>query len=202
MGLRSGPEYDRELNFEFSIDPEADELEGDYYGFEKFRVCTWHGDDVQGHYTHWLNERFPDASSNRSSVNPEPDPRYTAPQARKPRMPEQLYPTNYVAEMTLEYLDRYARGAQEKPFLFSAVFPIPIIRLRLRANIGICMTRPTLSCRHPSTTSPMIKRLFWRGCIKNLRMAVPIETGCVRMPSMKTRRTNYCAHLRYDRLYR
>ena len=125
MGLRSGPEYDRELNFEFSSDPEADEQEGDYYGFEKFRVCTWHGDDVQGHYTHWLNERFPDASSNRSSVNPEPDPRYTAPQARKPRMPEQLYPTNYVAEMTLEYLDRYARGAQEKPFFIQCSFPDP-----------------------------------------------------------------------------
>ena len=38
--IRSGPEYDRELNFQYSRDPEADEWEGDYYGFERFRVCT------------------------------------------------------------------------------------------------------------------------------------------------------------------
>ena len=123
--IRSGPEYDRELNFQHSVDPEIDERQGDYYGFERFRVCTWHGDDVQGHYTHWLDERFPDAANNRSSVNPEPDPRYTAPQTRKPRMPEELYPTNYVAEMTLEYLDDYARGGQDKPFFVQCSFPDP-----------------------------------------------------------------------------
>jgi len=125
MRLRAGPEYDRELSFEHSSDPEADERQGDYYGFEKFRVCTWHGDEVQGHYTHWLKERFPDEANNRSNVNPEPDPRYNAPQARKPRMPEELYPTNYVAEMTLEYLDNYAAEGGEKPFFIQCSFPDP-----------------------------------------------------------------------------
>ena len=123
--IRSGPEYDRELSFQYSVDPETDEQQGDYYGFERFRVCTWHGDDAQGHYTHWLGERFPDEANNRSSVNPEPDPRYTAPQARKPRMPEELYPTNYVAEMTLEYLDDYVKRGQEKPFFVQCSFPDP-----------------------------------------------------------------------------
>jgi len=125
MRLRSGPEYDRELSFEYSADPEADEVQGDYYGFENFRVCTWHGDDVQGHYSHWLRERFEDEANNRSSVNPEPDPRYNAPQARKPRMPEELYPTNYVTEMTLDYLDSYAAGDDDKPFFIQCSFPDP-----------------------------------------------------------------------------
>ena len=123
--IRSGPEYDREMNFENSTDPEADEREGDYYGFERFRVCTWHGDDVQGHYTHWLKARFPDEGNNRSSVNPLPDPRYDAPQARKPRMPEEFYPTNYIAEMTLDYLDDYAKRGREKPFFLQCSFPDP-----------------------------------------------------------------------------
>lgn len=123
--IRSGPEYDRELGFEQSTDPKADELEGDYYGFEKFRVCTWHGDDVQGHYTQWLKERFPEEARNRSGVNPEPDPRYNAPQARKARMPAELYPTNYVAEMTIEYLEGYASGNQNKPFFIQCSFPDP-----------------------------------------------------------------------------
>ena len=122
--IRSGRNMIGSLT-ENSNDPEADERKGDHYGFQKFRVCTMHGDDVQGHYTHWLNERFPDAAMNRSSVNPEPDPRYTAPQARKPRMPEEFYPTNYVAEMTLDYLDDYAGSKKEKPFFVQCSFPDP-----------------------------------------------------------------------------
>lgn len=123
--VRSGSQYERELGFERSKDPLADERAGPYYGFEKFRVCTWHGDDVQGHYTHWLRSRAPDADNNRSSRNPDPDPRYTAPQARKPRMPADLYPTNYVAEMTLEYLDDYVARAPDQPFFVQCSFPDP-----------------------------------------------------------------------------
>lgn len=123
--VRAGPEYERELGFQSSTDPVADEQQGPYYGFEKFRVCTWHGDDVQGHYTHWLNERFPDAGNNRSSTNPDPDPRYNAPQARKPRMPAEFYPTSYVADMTLDFLDDYAAGDEDQPFFIQCSFPDP-----------------------------------------------------------------------------
>ena len=123
--LRSGPEYERELRFTESKDPTEDEKEGLHYGFKNFRVTTWHGDEVKGHYTHWLNERFPDAEKNLSSVNPEPDSRYNAPQARKPRMPAELYPTNYITEMTLDYLDNYAGGERDDPFFIQCSFNDP-----------------------------------------------------------------------------
>ncbi len=119
--VRSGPPYQRELGFDTSEDPEADEREGPYYGFERFRVCTWHGDQVQGHYSHWLRQRFADADTRRS----EPDPRYDAPQARKPRMPEELYPTGYIARMTLDYLDDYAARGSDRPFFVQCSFPDP-----------------------------------------------------------------------------
>ena len=119
---RSGFQYERELNFTNTLDPSKDEQAGSYYGFKNFRGCTWHGDGVQGHYTHWLNERFLDADQNRSSINPEPDCRYTAPQARKPRMPTELYPTNYITEMTLNYLDNYANNGHKEPFFIQCSF--------------------------------------------------------------------------------
>ncbi len=178
MRLRSGPEYDRELSFEYSADPEADEVQGDYYGFENFRVCTWHGDDVQGHYSHWLRERFEDEANNRSSVNPEPDPRYNAPQARKPRMPEELYPTNYVTEMTLDYLDSYAAGMTINRSSSSVVSRTRTTRSRRRVNTGTCMIRrissyPTLSTINPTTKPPSSP-----GCIMNWRKVSRTGNGC------------------------
>ena len=49
--LRKGPAYDRELRADESDDPATDEAEGDFYGFDSFRLCTWHGDSVRGHYS-------------------------------------------------------------------------------------------------------------------------------------------------------
>jgi len=124
-GLRIGPQYDRELHSEGSIDPAADEREGEFYGFERFRICTWHGDDVRGHYSQWLKERLPDADNLRSSVNPQPAPGYDAPQVRWSRIPEALYPTSYVVEQTIAYLEERAGDASGDPFFIQCSFPDP-----------------------------------------------------------------------------
>ena len=123
-GLRLGAAYDRELNSQICADPAADEATGDFYGFERFRICTWHGDDVQGHYTHWLNNRLPGAKDLRSSVNPQPAPGYDAPQVRWSRIPPELYPTSYVAQETMAYLDERAESPDE-PFFIQCSFPDP-----------------------------------------------------------------------------
>ena len=122
--LRTGPRYDRELNAEHN-EPQADEREGDFYGFERFRLCTWHGDDVRGHYTRWLNSRLPGAERLRSSVDPQPAPGYAAPQVRWTRIPAELYPTNYVADMTIEYLEERAADPAGAPFFAQCSFPDP-----------------------------------------------------------------------------
>lgn len=123
-GLRVGPAYDRELNAEHR-DPRADEAEADFYGFERFRICTWHGDDVRGHYSAWLNERLPGADQLRSSVNPQPAPGYDAPQVRWSRIPEALYPTSYVADQTIAYLEERAQDPEGAPFFIQCSFPDP-----------------------------------------------------------------------------
>lgn len=123
--LRIGPEYDRERLFERSVDPTQDEQLGAYYGFERFRVCTWHGDSVKGHYSHWLNERLPDADKMRSAVNPQPAANYHAPQVRWSRIPEELYPTSYIADQTIEYLQERARDPSGAPFFVQCSFPDP-----------------------------------------------------------------------------
>jgi len=95
QGLRLGAAYDRELASEKSTDPAADEREGPFYGFERFRFCTW------------------------------PAPGYSAPQLRWSRIPEELYPTNYVADTTIEFLEERARDPQAAPFFVQCSFPDP-----------------------------------------------------------------------------
>lgn len=123
-GLRLGPGYDRELNAE-TTDAGADERAGEFYGFERFRLCTWHGDDVRGHYSAWLTERLPGADQLRSAVDPRPAPGYCAPQVRWSRIPEELYPSSYVADMTIDFLEERAADASGAPFFAQMSFPDP-----------------------------------------------------------------------------
>ncbi|MBL8381742.1 MAG: sulfatase-like hydrolase/transferase [Burkholderiales bacterium] len=123
-GLRVGPAYDRELNAEHR-DPRADEAEGDFYGFERFRLCTWHGDDVRGHYMRWLEARLPGSDALRSAVDPRPAPGYDAPQVRWSRIPEELYPSAYVADETIAFLEERAADPARAPFFAQCSFPDP-----------------------------------------------------------------------------
>lgn len=124
-GLRTGPGYDREYAFDASADPAADEQQGDFYGFERFRVCTWHADSVRGHYSAWLRERLPEAERLRGAVPPPYDPTLVAPQVRASALPEHLYPTHYVADQTIAYLEERARDPAGEPFFVQCSFPDP-----------------------------------------------------------------------------
>lgn len=75
--------------------------------------------------THWLNERLPGAEGMRSSVNAHPAPGYAAPQLRWSRIPEALYPTQYVADMTMQFLEERAADPGEAPFFAQCSFPDP-----------------------------------------------------------------------------
>jgi arylsulfatase A-like enzyme len=163
-GLRAGKGYDRELNSEHCADPAEDEREGDFYGFERFRLCSWHGDDVRGHYTHWLNERLPGAEGLRSAVNPNPAPGYAAPQLRWSRIPEELYPTQYVADMTMAFLEERAADPSGEPFFAQCSFPDPhhpftppgkYFHLYDPASIRL----PASFHHRPHDQTPMLKRM-------------------------------------------
>ncbi len=95
-----------------------------FYGFEHVDLCTGHGDEVGGHYYVWLKERRPDADALREHKNQLPHG-YVCPQAFRTPIPEELYPTAYIAEKSCAWLDRYAAGERSKPFFLMTSFPDP-----------------------------------------------------------------------------
>jgi len=96
-----------------------------YYGFEHVRFANGHGDQVLGHYQNWLASRTPDAAALRGAAHALPAPGVTAPQAWRTRMPEELYPTTYVADATIDFLEEHARAHAGRPFFAWCSFPDP-----------------------------------------------------------------------------
>jgi arylsulfatase A-like enzyme len=95
-----------------------------FYGFEHVDLCTAHGDQVGGHYYVWLKSQRPDADELRDHRKQLPHD-YVCPQAFRTPIPEELYPTTYVAEKSCEWLDHYAAGERDKPFFLMTSFPDP-----------------------------------------------------------------------------
>ena len=95
-----------------------------FYGYEQVDLCTKHGDMVGGNYDHWLRERVEDADALRGPDNGLPHD-YICPQAWRTAVPEEFYPTTYVAEKTLDYLDWYAAQGDDAPFFAAMSFPDP-----------------------------------------------------------------------------
>ena len=95
-----------------------------FYGFEHVDLCTAHGDLVGGHYYVWLKSQRSDADALRDRNNQLPHD-YVCPQAFRTPIPEELYPTAYIAGKTCDWLDRYAAGDRNRPFFLMASFPDP-----------------------------------------------------------------------------
>lgn len=119
-----GPEYERE-RADLWVENPGREIDTPHYGFDHVRFANLHGDGVHGHYTGWLAERHPDPDSLRGPANALPGGGYAAPQAWRTRMPEELYPTTFVAEETIAYLEDHARNGGARPFFVQCSFPDP-----------------------------------------------------------------------------
>ena len=100
------------------------DLQLPFYGYEHVDLCTEHGDRVGGHYYVWLKERRPDADALRDRDNQLPHD-YVCPQAYRTPIPEDLYPTSYIEQKSLEWLDGYANSDADKPFFAMVSFPDP-----------------------------------------------------------------------------
>ena len=61
----------------------------------------------------------------RDPANAIPDDRYSAPQARRARIPEELYSSGYVAERTVAFLESHAGSGRRQPFFLQMAFPDP-----------------------------------------------------------------------------
>ncbi len=123
-GMRDGPAYDNEQPADWLAEP-LHEVRLPFYGFEHAELCTDHGDNVRGHYLRWLRDRDPEALKLWGRENSRKVPDRSAPQARRPPLPAELYPTSYVADRTMAYLEAHARGGGGEPFFIQCSFPDP-----------------------------------------------------------------------------
>src|SRR5262245_26178366 len=117
------PAYEQENGQEWDRDPKR-AFRLPYYGFDHVELCSGHAVHVHGTYTRWLRERKPDADALRGPENALPS-NYSLPQAWRTSLPEELYPTTYVVERTIAYLEDHARRGSAAPFFVQCSFPDP-----------------------------------------------------------------------------
>lgn len=122
-GVFDDGRYDQELAPKWQSDPSHD-LTLPFYGFDKVALAIDHSDYVEGHYTRWLAEQHPNPASLRGKANAMPTPDYVLDQAWRTRVPEELYPTTYVADRTIDFLDDFAK-TPDQPFFVKCSFPDP-----------------------------------------------------------------------------
>jgi arylsulfatase A-like enzyme len=100
------------------IEPAID----DFYGFEKALFTILHGDQVTGHYEKWLRDRGVDPDQVQgpaAALDRYPDFH----QVYQTALPEELYPSNYVAEKAIEEIGEAAKDG--RPFFIHASWPDP-----------------------------------------------------------------------------
>ncbi|HEX7008103.1 MAG TPA: sulfatase-like hydrolase/transferase [Alphaproteobacteria bacterium] len=122
-GVFDDGRYDQELAHKWQNEPDHD-LTLPFYGFDKVALAIDHSDQVHGHYTRWLAAQHPKPESLRGKANALPADGYVLDQAWRTQMPEELYPTTYVADRTIDFLDEFAK-TPDQPFFIKCSFPDP-----------------------------------------------------------------------------
>jgi arylsulfatase A-like enzyme len=120
---RTGAAYENELDPLW--ESPAHSVRTPFYGFDEVALCTGHGDMVGGDYARWLAARHDAPETLRGPANALPDNLEAAPQAWRTRVPEELYPTTFVAEKAVSFLERHANSPTDDPFFLQVSFPDP-----------------------------------------------------------------------------
>ncbi len=115
--------YDQENEANWARDPDW-KLQLPFYGFERVHLCTGHGDQVSGEYLHWLKSKGQDPAKITGPKNAL-GADVNCPQAWRTAVPEELYPTRYIQEHSLQVLDEHAREHKDDPFFLMMSFPDP-----------------------------------------------------------------------------
>jgi arylsulfatase A-like enzyme len=132
-----------------------------YYGFNEFETVLGHGDAVGGDYLDWIEERAPEylelIKSRATKLFDEI--LYDSP------IPEEIYQTNYIAERTSAFLERYSQGKYgDNPFFLHCSFPDP--------HHPVCPPEKYRDMYNPekieiSPTLYEINQLYKHGVLKN-----------------------------------
>jgi len=94
----------------------------DYYGFDHVEILSSHGDVVTGHWVRWLREKGVDWADVAGPDNAEWALAEWG-EVRKPSMPPELYPTTFVAERSIDWIE--SRAGDDEPWFLQCSFPDP-----------------------------------------------------------------------------
>ncbi|MFY0612720.1 MAG: sulfatase-like hydrolase/transferase [Hyphomicrobiaceae bacterium] len=98
------------------------EFDVPYYGYQHVDMVTQHGDRCGGHYQQWFREQASNWQELQDRSNQLPH-NYSCPQAFRTPIPEELYPTAFVADRAMNYLR--SRQETDQPFFAFVSFPDP-----------------------------------------------------------------------------
>jgi arylsulfatase A-like enzyme len=123
---REGPgRHGQEIWKRWEDDPDCD-IETPFYGFETVDLVIHHADTAYGHWRRWLRAQTRDAARLIGPENAFPSAEIElckSRQAWRTRVPEELYPTNWIADRTVARLREMAKG--NKPWFIHCSFPDP-----------------------------------------------------------------------------
>ena len=118
-------QYQKEQPVNFAADAPYD-FPTPYYGFDHVDMVTAHGDKAGGHYRQWFRKNHPDWQALHDPANELPH-NYTCPQAYRTPIPEDSYPTFYIRDRAIDYIEAQASKDvdDDKPFFAFVSFPDP-----------------------------------------------------------------------------
>jgi arylsulfatase A-like enzyme len=93
-----------------------------YYGFDHVELTLRHGDIAEGDYLHWAREKGVDLPQIRGKQHQLAHD-YICPDAWRTAVPEEVYPTAFVADRSVSFLRQAARS--DRPFFLLVSFPDP-----------------------------------------------------------------------------
>jgi len=123
---RADGDYEQEDQRRWEQDAQFD-LSTPFYGFGHVDLLVGHADEVDGHYGRWLRAESAQLDAARRGPPDRSGPGLELVQSWETPLPEALYPTNYVADRAIEFIEsRAAEGGDEAaPFLLYCSFPDP-----------------------------------------------------------------------------
>jgi len=95
-----------------------------YYGYDEVEAAIGHGDLMVGDYLQWLTERSPELAESigkrMGKLLQQENIVYRS------SIPEELYPSSYVTERTIAFLERFSQGNYNKSnFYLTCSYPDP-----------------------------------------------------------------------------
>ena len=93
-----------------------------YYGFQHVDMVTGHGDRCGGHYGQWFRQTAPDWQALHDRTNQLPH-NYRCPQAFRTPVTEGMYPTGYIRDRAIDFIQN--QSAANQPFFAFVSFPDP-----------------------------------------------------------------------------